>query len=160
MGSGRRVNRTAVLDTGPIIHLADINALHLLKAFPALLIPTVVYEELEIGGVPPKLEELDYTLSDVEHTSHKSLDPGESAALRIAQQEDAVFLTDDLAAREEAVEHGVTVHGSIGVIALGYYTGALTQKEAEQLMRDLQKKSSLFITDAVIEHGIKTLQKT
>ncbi|WP_254663168.1 hypothetical protein [Haladaptatus sp. W1] len=42
----------AVADTGPLIHLAEIDALDLLTAIDELLIPETVYAELEEGGVP------------------------------------------------------------------------------------------------------------
>ncbi|MFB9808614.1 hypothetical protein ACFFQF_27255 [Haladaptatus pallidirubidus] len=39
----------AVADTGPLIHLAEIDALDLLTAIDELLIPETVYAELEEG---------------------------------------------------------------------------------------------------------------
>ena len=47
---------------------------------------------------------------------HVELDPGETAALAIANIRDAILLTDDLAAHDAATSLGVEVHGSIGII--------------------------------------------
>ncbi len=54
---------------------------------------------------------------------------------------------------------GVEVHGSIGVIALGYSRGLLGRKEAASLMRALQRETSLFVTEAVVERGIRMLDE-
>lgn len=42
----------AVADTGPLIHLAEIDSLELLSLVERLFVPEAVYEELEAGGVP------------------------------------------------------------------------------------------------------------
>lgn len=70
-----------------------------------------------------------------------------------------MLLTDDLDARERATERGVEVHGSVGVIVLGYARGELDRDEAASLMRALQRETSLFVTDAVVEHGIELLDE-
>jgi predicted nucleic acid-binding protein len=56
-----------------------------------------------------------------------------------------------------ASEAGIEVHGSIGVIALGYARGHLDKSEASSRMRSLQSESTLFVTDAVVERGIQML---
>jgi len=53
------------------------------------------------------------------------LDPGETAAIAVAVERGAVLLTDDLAARVRATDLDVEVHGSLGVVALGYSRGHL-----------------------------------
>ncbi|MDL5362606.1 hypothetical protein [Halalkalicoccus sp. NIPERK01] len=54
---------------------------------------------------------------------------------------------------------GVEVHGSIGVIALGYGHGSLDRDEAASHMRALQRETSLFVTEAVVERGIRMLDE-
>ncbi|PSP49443.1 nucleic acid-binding protein [Halobacteriales archaeon QH_7_69_31] len=151
----------AVSDAGPLIHLAEIDSLELLSAFDKLLIPETVYEEIEKGGVPDGLSDLSYELveADVEKVESKELDAGERAALAFTTERAVVLLTDDLAAREAAADAGVEVRGSIGVIALGYGRGLLHRDEAAWRMRALQRETSLFVTEAVVERGIKTLDE-
>ena len=112
----------AVADTGPLIHLAEVDGLSLLSTIDDLPVPKTVHDELDIGEVPNELDDLKYALVDVTLDERETdrLDPGETAALAAAAERDAVLLTDDLAAREAAAEAGVEVHGSIGVIALGH----------------------------------------
>ncbi|WP_440008987.1 nucleic acid-binding protein [Halomicrococcus sp. SG-WS-1] len=151
----------AVADTGPLIHLAEIDALDLLTTLDRLLVPETVYAELQAGGLPDRLSELDFERITVDEPIDQTpeLDAGERAALAVADnQEDLVLLTDDLAAREFAQQSDIEVHGSIGIIALGYHRGMLTLDEAATHMRALQAEASLFITDAVVEQGIELLE--
>lgn len=152
---------TAVADTGPLIHLLEVDALSLLSTVDDLIVPKTVHDELAVGGVPDELGDIEYTFVDVavDECENDRLDPGETAALAVAAEHDAVLLTDDLAAREAAAEAGIEVHGSIGVIALGHARGLLDRDEAATLMRALQRETSLFVTDAVIERGIGMLDE-
>ncbi|MFC7185593.1 nucleic acid-binding protein [Halorubrum yunnanense] len=151
----------AVSDSGPLIHLAEIDSLELLSAFDTLLVPETVYAEIEAGGVPSGLADVSYELVDVdgEASAKEELDAGESAAIAVAAERDIVLLTDDLAARRFASDGGIEVHGSIGVIALAHGRGRLDADEAAARMRALQRETSLFVTEAVIERGIELLNE-
>ena len=48
---------------------------------------------------------------------------------------------------------------AIGVIALGYGRGLLDRDEAASRMRVLQRETSLFVTEAVVERGIRMLDE-
>ncbi|WP_233138944.1 nucleic acid-binding protein [Halorubrum salipaludis] len=130
--------------------------------FDGLLVPETVYAEIEAGGVPPGLADVSYELveTDAEEKKTGDLDVGESAAISIARERKVTLLTDDLAARESAADAGIEVHGSIGVIALAHGRGRLDADEAATQMRALQRETSLFTTDAVIERGIELLDET
>ncbi|MDS0301372.1 nucleic acid-binding protein [Halogeometricum sp. S1BR25-6] len=133
----------AVADTGPLIHLNEVDALQLLSVVDELLIPQTVYEELKTGTVPSALSTIEYELIEAEITERTAdLDPGETAALAVASERSAVLLTDDLAARDAAEDIDVEVHGSIGIIVLGYTRGELTKSKAAELMRALQTETS------------------
>jgi predicted nucleic acid-binding protein len=155
------VTLAAVSDAGPLIHLAEIDSLELLATFDTLLVPETVHDEVEAGGVPGELADLSYELveSDESQVSGEKLDAGERAAIAVAEEQGVALLTDDFAAREAASDAGVEVHGSIGVIALGYGRGLLDRDEAASLMRALQRETSLFVTGAVVERGIRMLDE-
>ncbi|WP_267644003.1 nucleic acid-binding protein [Haloarchaeobius amylolyticus] len=151
----------AVSDTGPLIHLDEIDSLDLLSTVDELLIPQTVFDELDAGGLPPGLIELEYEIVEAESEPLAvELDPGETAAIAIASERSAVLLTDDLEAREAATDHDIEVHGSIGIIVLAYSHGELDKTEAAERMRSLQAETSLFITDAVVEKGISLLENS
>jgi len=153
------VTLAAVSDAGPLIHLAEIGSLELLSAFDTLLVPETVYEEVEAGGVPDGLSDLSYESvgADESRIGSEELDAGERAAIAVAEERGIVLLTDDLAAREAASYADVEVRGSIGVIALGYGRGLIDRDGAESRMRALQRETSLFVTEAVVERGIRML---
>lgn len=151
----------AVTDAGPLIHLAEVDSLDLLLAFDELYVPETVLAEVRDGGVPSELSELSHELVVSEGSPGEALelDAGEHAALTIAESRETILLTDDLAAREAANERGVEVHGCIGVIVLGYARDRVTRDEAASLMYALQRETSLFITEAVVERGIELLDE-
>jgi predicted nucleic acid-binding protein len=155
------VTLAAVSDAGPLIHLAEIDSLELLSTFDILLVPETVYKEVEAGGIPDELADFSYELleADESRVGAEELDAGERAAIAVAKEQGVVLLTDDLAARQAASDTGVEVHGSIGVIALGYGRGLLDRDEAASRMRALQRETSLFVTEAVVERGIQTLDE-
>lgn len=149
----------AVADAGPLIHLAEIDALDCLSVFDTLCIPETVYAELAAGSVPSGLADLAVERVETgDGDDFPELDPGERAALAIALERDLILLTDDLSARDAADARDVDVHGSIGVLVRAYGQGVLAKATAIELMRALQSDTSLFITDAVVEHGIALLE--
>jgi predicted nucleic acid-binding protein len=154
-------NCVTIFDTGPIIHLDQIDSLQLLSICDDLVLPETVHEELSFGEIPEELEQLDYNISQSSgDKTYNGLDSGETAALQIAEERDnVVFLTDGLDARKKAKQLDIPVHGSIGVIALNYGRGRLDFEEAASLMRELQNRSQLFVTDAVIERGTQKLKE-
>lgn len=66
-----------VVDAGPLIHLTQADALHLLDEFEIVTIPKTVPQEVEHGGVPEALSELDYRTDDTTRSDVPSLDSGE-----------------------------------------------------------------------------------
>ena len=153
---------TAVLDAAPLIHLNRIDSLNLLSIFNSLIIPKKVHEEISAGETPSELEKHEYEIVEAEDKKvFEKLDEGETSALSIAQEmgDEIVFLTDDLDARQKAKELGIEVHGSIGVIAANFRNGNLEFDEAVTAMKLLQTETDLFVTDAVVEQGIKLLEE-
>ncbi|WP_082224628.1 nucleic acid-binding protein [Halolamina rubra] len=151
----------AVADAGPIIHLAEVDAMALLDTVDELILPETVRSELRAGGVPEGFADLTVEAVSVDEAvlqSRTDLDEGETAALTVARNRDAVLLTDDLAAREAAKASDVEVHGSIGVVALAFGRERLREEQAVDLMRSLQTETSLFVTEAVVEHGIELIR--
>lgn len=155
------VATVAVCDTGPLIHLDELNSLDLLAGF-RVWIPNAVWEEVEhhrpsalqrpavpcerqivSGPIAPALLALGRALS---------LDAGELEALSIMTRlPQALFLTDDAAARLAAQELGYRVHGSIGILLRAIRRGQLSAAEVLTRLRAIPQRSSLHIRPALLE---------
>ncbi len=165
--------KAAVVDAGPLIHLSEIDALHLLHIFEHLHIPEAVWDET-IGT--NKLKAVD--LAGIKSSVHKhSLDPervqsfiqekglhrlqlGEIECLYLCLERGIpLILTDDLAAREAAKSLGIIPVGSLGIVVRAYKSGLLSLGEAEQKLSDLYEVSSLFVTRTIVELAIEQLHK-
>lgn len=159
MGNEGVVSNVAVADAGPLIHLAQVDALNLLSVFDRVAVPRAVHVELADEALRSRLEVIGFDLVDVPvEETLDSLDSGETAAIMHAMDlDDSIFLTDDLDAREAATQRNIEVHGSVGVIAVAYSRGLLNRTEAAALMRSLQRDANLFVTGAVIERGLELL---
>lgn len=161
MGS-RSLKLKAVCNSTPIIALSKIGALRFLNIFNELIIPEAVIKEVEIGGFPKEMNSIDYEVKRCMKSDSKfdKLDIGEAKGLSIIKDLDEghIFLTDDLDARRKGNEEGVEVHGSVGIIVLAFSHNEININEAIDLIRDIQKKTDLFIADEIVETGIKELK--
>ena len=140
------------------MHEAD--ALHLLPLIGKLSLPPLVLAELRVH-VPALW---DKTLPDwldprtlpaaaeqrtLEWQRAGLLHGGEAQALALAQEiKPDWFLTDDAGARLLAESLGMETHGSLGVVLWAAATGLIARREAEMLLRKLEK-SSLWLSPRV-----------
>ena len=149
------MSRLVVADTGPLIHLAQADVLSFLELTGEVLVPRTVLDELERG--PTDISELDFAVEgadiDVESV-YPHLDSGETAALVVCTERDAILLTDDLDARNTATDEGIEVHGSVGVVLYGYSQGTLSADVAERTLRELKQDTNLYLSTPLIEHAI------
>lgn len=108
---------------------------------------------MKSGGVVEALSELDCDVEEAPRSDmdFPALDPGEAAAITLAQLHGAILLTDDLSARETATDLGIEVHGSIGVVLFGYGRGRISTEEAKELVRALEHDSTLYLGEPLIE---------
>lgn len=159
--------RCLVSDTGPLLHLFEAQALHVLPRIGNLYVPRQVVAEisryLSLQQIPEWISI--ETLADsyaVESTLWQQaglLDAGEAEAIALARQLQADWLlTDDAAARLLATEMGLEVHGSLGVILGAAAFGQLNFAEADQMLSSLAK-SSLWISDRVMAEARAALQE-
>jgi predicted nucleic acid-binding protein len=116
-----------VADSGPLISFARAGRLELLRQVVGdLWIPDAVYHELVTKGAQrPGAEETSagvwikrQSITDREAVRRlpRKLGEGEREAIILAQELGAVLLVDDPDAREMAVELGVSILGSLGLL--------------------------------------------
>ncbi|MFH1289809.1 MAG: hypothetical protein ABIH92_00195 [Nanoarchaeota archaeon] len=156
----------AVSDTGPIIHLTEIDLTKALFVFSKLFVPREVENELKrnkttlpkrvrVLGLSSKTKEISNILFN-----RFDLDLGEAQAIALALQEKVqYFLTDDLDARFVArEEYGLEVHGTIGLVLRAFRNGLIGKVETVGKLRKLYEGSSLFVTRALIDEAVKAVE--
>jgi predicted nucleic acid-binding protein len=155
----------AVSDSGPIIHLNEINFLESFNIFNSVLIPEEVESEIKKHKIYP-MKKIRVAALNTRHkdivkilTNQKDLGLGESEAISLAiQEKPCIFLTDDLEARNIAKEFSLDVHGSLGIILRAFREELINLDIAIKKINELQSKSSLFITRDLIENAIKAVK--
>lgn len=158
----------AVADTGPLIHLYEIDAVELLNVFSAVHIPARVGEEVraniqtdwrEENGIS-KFHDVDQNelTAFVQQNQLEQLHAGERAALFLCRALSVTtLLTDDLAVRYRAKSLGLTPVGSLGIVVRAYHLDAISREAAVSKIQALQDISSLFVTPAIVALAIGQL---
>lgn len=161
---------SVVCDAGPLIHLDELACLHLLSDFEEVLVPEQVWQEvahhrsvaLERRDVDLKKVSVDVSSQAAFRSLVKSLslDYGEQAALTLLQiYPNAIFLTDDAAARLAAVALGYKVHGSIGILIRAIRRRQKTEKEILAILRELPARSTLHIRPSLLDEVMARIER-
>lgn len=155
-----------VSNTGPLLHLKEIEALNLLGIFDFIFIPNEVAEELKekkfiiVRKIKVKL--LDTKFKYLSNLLSNKFDIGlaEAEAIALAMQEKAnYFLTDDLDARSVANSYNIEVHGTIGVILRAFRKRIINERVAINKINELYTSSSLFLTKELVIQIINSIKK-
>lgn len=151
-----------VSNTGPIIGLAKINLLDILKNFSAeVLIPPAVHREL-LGKVGVESSRIDRALSDFIHVTEVAplkppvrrvladLDEGERQAISLASSlsDKILLLLDDRAGRAAARELKIPTTGLIGILLLAKEK-RLINKVGPQI--DELRRQGYWVSDEVVQ---------
>ena len=154
--------REAISDTGPILHLHEINRLRALGIFTHLVVPALVADELRTYGLDPAsldVPGLSVSIVPVVETRRNQVlaEGGESpihpadAEVFVLAHDDGFakrVLTDDLALRRQLEARGAVVTGSVGILVRAYKTGRLTRAELESAVDALSTESTLHLSRA------------
>ena len=159
------MSRIVVCDTGPLLHLKEASAVHLLELAGQVLIPPTVSQELAIRMKLPNwvhIEELNRSAQAKasEWSQREDLDSGEAEAIALAMQVKCDwFLTDDALAREFSESLGLETHGSIGVLLWAVAEGYGEERnDAHELLNNLVN-SSLWISDRVVNEASRAIDE-
>lgn len=154
-----------VVDSGPLILLAQVHRLDLLRGlFQKVLIPDAVYHEVVERGAdrPGAIEVAGATWIEVVSTDAlglarelDGLGAGERAALMLAIDRHAdLVVCDDRRGRRTAVDLGLTVTGTLGVLLLAHRRGLLDN--AATAIRQVVA-SGLRISDQLLKQVLEGL---
>src|SRR2546423_1712363 len=117
---------TVVSDTSPINYLVLIDSVHILPdLFEQIVVPQAVRDELLAAGAPDKVKNWIANAPDwfevqqvgAADSSLNRLGEGEREAITLAQSLGASFiLIDEIEGRRAALQRGLKVAGTIGVL--------------------------------------------
>lgn len=158
----------AVLDAGPLIHLAELDALDVLCDFSSLLVPEAVWFEVE-HHIPVALFAEQVNLQRVKAPRPSptlvalalslALDRGELEALSLMDlYPHAILLTDDSAARLAAEQRCLEAHGTIGLLIRSVRKDRRTGEDIIPLLRDIPNRSSLYVRSSLLDEIISALE--
>jgi predicted nucleic acid-binding protein len=162
------VSRIIVCDTGPLIHLSEAQAIHLLNEVGDILIPPAVATELKRTLSKWKLPDwIQIQPLDVQSNAQaktwiqkKLVDPGEAEAIGLALQKHSDWLlTDDARARQFAEGLGLEAHGSLGMLLWATASGHVESREQAYHLLNGLKRSSLWISERVLDEAAKAIDQ-
>jgi len=157
---------TVVSDTGPIIHLSEINQLPLLKSCGKIHIPERVKIETDqiISIKWPSWIIIEKLSNDESYhvdfwLRTGCLHGGESEAFELFKRLKADwYLTDDAEARLFVSEFGYEVHGTLGVILWNLAQSHIKKNQALDSISEL-RKSSIWLSEKIISHAINAVKE-
>ena len=158
-----------VCDAGPLIHLDQLDCLDLLADFSRVVVPDVVWREVEHHR-PTALDQKTIRLERLKPREEPSaelislhrllaLHAGEVQALQLAQELSAdLLLTDDTAARLAARTLQVSAHGTLGVLLRAIRRRQRTPEEILNVLNALPVRSSLHIKRDLLDEIIREVE--
>ena len=165
---GTRRLKAVVVDAGPLIHLAEIGCLRLLRMFQTLHVPDAVWSETieqarfwtvdtsELGNIQRHTLPREQVVKFIQDNGLEKLHAGEVECLHLCNEIGvSTLLTDDLAVREAAKRLGLRPVGSLGIVVKAYRAGDISLADAEGYIADFYDVSSLFVTRVIVEMAIE-----
>ncbi|MCX6958424.1 MAG: DUF3368 domain-containing protein [Verrucomicrobiae bacterium] len=151
-----------ICDAGPLIFLAKIGQLKLLKALAKeVWIPTAVWNEVVINSeLHHEIEEIKISLSNcihdpdpvLERAFQLEVDPGEAAAIALAMEHPySCLLIDDMTGRMIAQRQGLHITGTLGILIRAKHIGLIPQLKP---LFDNLKIHGWFISDELIHQAL------
>lgn len=161
---------TIICDSGPLIHLEELDSVDLLTGFVKILIPEQVCQEV-VRHQPQALAKIQpaWFREAVEVSaapkfqalmSAFSLGLGEQAALTLMQSYPyAIFLSDDAAARMVAKSLRFRSQGTIGLLLRAIRRGQRSRAQILSLLRDIPQRSTLHIRASLLQSVIEEVEQ-
>lgn len=146
-----------VSDTSPLNYLILIGEENILtKLFGSIVIPQAVSDELLDAGASSQVREWSQNLPDWVKVRHAILTPaasldlldrGEREAILLAQELSAdLLLVDDKQARQAAVNLGIAITGTVGIVDKAARAGLIDLKIGVEKLQ----KTNFFISDDLL----------
>lgn len=161
---------TVVSNTSPIVNLAAIGYVHLLRdLFGPVTIPEAVYREIVVAGAgrpgAEEVEAADWIVTRPVRSSRLArafeadVHTGEAEALALALDLEADWiLLDERAARKLAASLGLRHTGLLGVLAKAKERSLIPA--LKPLMDALRREAGFWISQALYDHVLQRVQES
>ncbi len=159
-----------VCDATPLIYLTRLGRLGLLRQLhEAVLVPPAVGGEVAVRGsaLPEgaaaqqaakegwlRVESPQGRLT-ISPTDTEDLDPGETEAIQLAIENDALLAIDEIHGRDVALKLGVKITGTVGLLARARREGLLPSLRAE--LDRLRTETTFRLSDSVYRDAISSV---
>jgi hypothetical protein len=162
MSPGARSMTEAISDTGPILHLHEVDQLSACSVFDHLLMPDLVVDELQTYGLdsvqldaagvrvtPVPVAPADWT-AILNESGLPPLHPADGQVYVVARWHayHLPILTDDLALRRRLEQNQALVIGTVAVLVRAYTLKRLKRVELELAVDALFSVSTLHMSRA------------
>jgi len=152
-----------VSDTSPILNLAAVGKLHLLRdLYAEIVVPPAVQGELARNAI-----QLDPSWTRVVAARNQNdvavlreqLDPGEAEAIVVAAELEAeLLLVDEKRGRRIAIDRGLEVTGLLGVLAEAKARGLIPR--CQPVLDDMIRIADFWIGDDLRSRYLRGLNET
>jgi predicted nucleic acid-binding protein len=168
-------DRQVVSNAGPLMALAKLNLLHLLKdLYGRVRIPSAVYDEIVTVGLQRGYQDartLYIFLNQVgwkpeqvapaaisARLSEAAIDHGEREALALAITLDHVLLLmDEMAGRALARREGIAVRGTLGVLNEAYQRRLIREDQLRLYFAEIARRQDIWIRSDVVERLLREI---
>jgi predicted nucleic acid-binding protein len=158
-----------ITDSGPLIHLDELDCLDLLKDFKQIMVPDAVWREVQVHR-PASLQsaQLNLLRSIVPNPSPPvdaltplyGLHSGEREALILCLAYPlSTLLTDDTAARLAAKTLNIPAHGTIGILVRAIRRHRRTKTEILELLSSIPLLTTLHVRPAFLAEVIRDIEQ-
>jgi predicted nucleic acid-binding protein len=147
-----------ISDTSPLCYLILINCIDTLpKLYGQVIIPEIVYQELMAEGSPEIVKNwcknipewlIIKTINNISDLELDKLDPGERAAIILAQQIKAdLIILDEKFARKIAKQRGLNIIGLLGILYDACSLNFIEQTKFKEL-----QETNFFVSPKLIQN--------
>jgi predicted nucleic acid-binding protein len=163
-----------VADAGPLMVLAKLNLLHLLKElYDQVEFSQSVYDEIVTDGLRRGYQDAHVLEQFFRHENwvpvpiesgfdsfQHNLDVGERDSIELAKLHKATLLMDEEHGREIARQQGIRVRGSLGVLVEAYHNGLISSNQLQLFVGQMIERSDIWISPDLCRRVLQEVLKT
>lgn len=159
-----------VVDAGPLMVLAKLNLLHLLKhLYGEIIFAEAVYREVVDDGIrhgyPDAATLYQYfqqegwqftpalPTSHLDSTTH--LDQGEQESIMLAADRGVMLLIDEEEGRTVARRRGLAVRGTLGMLIEAYRANLIDSDQLRFYFAEIERRTDIWISPALCRRLLK-----